>query len=115
MTRYELVTILHPDLEIDIDAPIKKIEKIVKDAGGEIAKQDNWGKRKLAYPIKKQEFGVYIYWEVDMPAEGPAVVDKNLNITTEVLRHLLVKYVEAPEQPEVAEEESKDKEEGEEK
>ena len=56
MELYELVVLLHPDLEIDIDKPLKKLEKIISDQDGKIAKMDNWGKRKLAYPIQKGDY-----------------------------------------------------------
>lgn len=94
MTDYELVLLLHPDLEIDLDKPLKKVEKILTDNGGKINKQDNWGKRKLAYTIKKQDFAVYVYYEVSLPAEAVAKIDGLLNITDEVLRHLITKHVD---------------------
>lgn len=93
---YELVTLLHPDLEIDLDDPIKKITKNIEEQSGKVLKTDNWGKRKLAYPIRKSEFAVYIYFEIEMPAERIGKLDKLLNITDEVLRHLISKHVEPP-------------------
>ena len=96
MIRYELVALLHPDLEINLDSPLRKIEKFIQDADGKVVKQDNWGKRKLAYPIRRQDFAVYIYWEADLPADNVAKLDRSLNITDEVLRHLITKHVEAP-------------------
>jgi small subunit ribosomal protein S6 len=102
MTTYELVVLLHPDLEIDLDTPLKKIEKLIDGAGGKIVKHDNWGKRKLAYPIRRQEFALYGYWEVDLPADGIARIDRGLNMTEEVLRHLLTRHIEPPEPKEDA-------------
>lgn len=96
MISYELVALLHPDLEIDLEKPIKKIEQIITDTGGKIVKADNWGKRKLAYPIRRQEFAIYHYWEAELPTDGIAKVDKALNITDEVLRHLITKHIEIP-------------------
>jgi small subunit ribosomal protein S6 len=93
---YELVTLLHPDLEIDLDAPLTKITKQIEGLGGTITKTDNWGKRKLAYPIRKSEFAIYVYFEMEMPPERVAKLDKLLNITNEVLRHLISKYVAPP-------------------
>jgi len=96
MEIYELVVLLHPDLEIDLDKPLKKIENLVKDQKGKIVKQDNWGKRKLAYQIQKQDYAVYAYYEIELPKSNVAKLDGLLNITDEVVRHLLVKHVEAP-------------------
>lgn len=90
MREYELTVLLHPDLEIDLDPTLKKVRDIVAANGGTIKSEDNWGKKKLAYRIKKEDFAVYVYMEVELPAEGVAKVDSTLNITDEVLRHLLV-------------------------
>lgn len=91
MNPYELVVLLHPDLEIDADAPIAKLEKLVAGAKGKVTKHDNWGKKRLAYPVKKQQFGIYVYFEVDLPPAGVRVLESQLLITEEVIRFLLVK------------------------
>ena len=90
MKEYELTVLIHPDLETDLEAPLAKIRDIVKNAGGEITKEDNWGKKKLAYRIKKEDFAVYVYFDVKLPAEAPLKISNILNITDEVLRYLLV-------------------------
>ena len=109
---YEVVVLLHPDLEIDLDKPLKKIEGIIKDQGGNITKQDNWGKRKLAYTIAKEDYAIYVYYEVELPPAQIAKVESTLNITDEVLRYLITQPVpEAPEE----EKESADKEANDEK
>jgi small subunit ribosomal protein S6 len=90
---YELVVLLHPDLEIDVDAPIAKLEKLVSGVGGKITKRDNWSKKRLAYPVKKQQFGIYIYLELELPPEAVRELERQLLITEEVLRFLLVTRV----------------------
>ena len=90
MRSYELVVLLHPDLEIDVDTPIAKIEKLVATAGGKVTMRDNWGKKRLAYKVKKHDFAVYIYFELSLPTEGARQVEAGLLIIEEVLRHLLV-------------------------
>jgi small subunit ribosomal protein S6 len=90
MREYELTVLLHPDLEIDLDPTLKKVRGIVEANGGKITSEDQWGKKKLAYRINKEDFAVYVYFEVELPSEGVAKVDATLNITDEVLRHLLV-------------------------
>lgn len=90
MKEYELTVLIHPDLEVDIDAPIEKIKKLIKANGGEIVSEDNWGKKKLAYRIKSQDFAIYIYFDVKLPAEALLKISNTLNITDEVLRYLLV-------------------------
>ena len=90
MKDYELTVLIHPDLEVDIDAPLAKVRDIIKNAGGTITIEDNWGKKKLAYTIKKQDFGVYVYFELKLPADALLKISNTFNITEEVLRYLLV-------------------------
>ena len=91
MKEYELTVVIHPDLEADLETPLTKVRGIIEAAGGKIAREDNWGKKKLAYAIKRQEFGVYVYMDVELPAEAPLKISDTFNITEEVLRYLLVK------------------------
>lgn len=90
MKEYELTVLIHPDLEADIETPLQKIRDIIKNAGGDITREDNWGKKKLAYKIDKQDFAVYVYMDVKLPAEAPLKISNTFNITDEVLRYLLV-------------------------
>lgn len=86
---YELVVLLHPDLEIDLEKPLAKLRKIIADNQGDITKEENWGKRKLAYRINREDFAVYMYLEVALPGETVKKLQSTLNITDEVLRYLL--------------------------
>jgi small subunit ribosomal protein S6 len=81
----------HPDLEIDLGKAEDRVKKIISDNGGKITKTDNWGKRKLAYPIAKQEFAVYVFYTVDLPAETVAKVEQTFNITDEIIRFLITR------------------------
>jgi small subunit ribosomal protein S6 len=91
LNQYELAVLYHPDLEIDLEKASSKVEKIITDNGGKITKTDNWGRRKLAYPIKKQEFAVYVFYTVDMPADNVQKVEQTFNITDEVIRFLITR------------------------
>lgn len=91
MNAYEIAVLYHPDLEIDMEKASKKIEGIITDAGGKITKTDNWGKKKLAYIIKKQEFAVYVFYTVDIPSDGVIKIEKIFNITDEIIRFLITK------------------------
>ena len=91
MKEYELTVLIHPDLEADLDKALDKVKSLITDNGGEIIKEDNWGKKKLAYQIRREDFAVYVYMEVNLPADAPLKISNTLNITDEVLRYLLVK------------------------
>jgi small subunit ribosomal protein S6 len=88
--EYELTVLIHPDLEADLETPLNKVRDIVKNAGGKILREDNWGKKKLAYPINREEFAVYVYMDVELPADAPLKISNIFNITDEVIRYLLV-------------------------
>lgn len=90
MKEYELTVLIHPDLEVDLEKPLQKVRDIVAKAGGEIVKEDNWGKKKLAYKVKGEDFAVYVCMDVKLPAQAPLTISNTLNITDEVLRYLLV-------------------------
>lgn len=90
MKEYELTVLIRPDLEVDLEAPMSKIRDIVKNAGGEILKEDNWGKKKLTYKINNEDFAVYVYMDVKLPSDAPLKISNILNITEEVVRYLLV-------------------------
>lgn len=91
MAQYEVAVLYHPDLEVDLTKAEEKVTKIFTDNGGKVVSTDNWGKRKLAYTIKKQEFAVYVFYTVELPAEGVRKVEATLNITDEVVRYLITK------------------------
>jgi len=88
--EYELTVLIHPDLEADLETPLTKVRDIIKNAGGNIIREDNWGKKKLAYPINREEFAVYVYMDVALPADAPLKISNIFNITDEVIRYLLV-------------------------
>ncbi len=90
MKDYELSVLIHPDLEVDLEAPLEKLRKIITSNGGEVVREDNQGKKKMAYRIKNQDFAVYVYMDVKLPAEALAKVSSTLNITDEIIRYLLV-------------------------
>ncbi len=94
MNEYELTVLIHPDLEADLETPLNKVRDIIKKAGGKIVREDNWGKKKLAYAIRREEFAVYVYMDVELPPDAPLKISNTFNITDEVLRYLLVRVDE---------------------
>jgi small subunit ribosomal protein S6 len=91
LNQYEVAVLYHPDLEIDLDKAENKVTKIIADNGGKIAKADNWGKRKLAYPINKQDFAVYVFYTAELPAESVSKIEQTFNITDEIIRFLITR------------------------
>lgn len=90
MRQYEIAVIYHPDLEIDLERASKKVEAIIAQAKGKITKKDNWGKRRLAYKIKRQTWGIYIFYQVELEPAAVHSIEASLRISEEVMRFLIV-------------------------
>lgn len=90
MRDYELICIVHPDLdESAFNEIVERIKGWITEAGGEIAKVDLWGKRNLAYPIRKQTEGQYMFIETSMNPSENAELERNLGLLEPVLRYLI--------------------------
>lgn len=91
MKIYELMVILDGSLDEDkYKSTIEQVEKLIKSKGGTVTALDEWGKRKLAYPIKKQDFGYYLVWRLTAEkAEVPSSLQSTLMIQDKVLRSLV--------------------------
>lgn len=90
MKKYELSVLIHPDLEASLDTALDKVRGIITEAGGSITSEDIQGKKRTAYKVKGQDFAVYVYMDVELPADAPLRISNTFNITEEVLRYLLV-------------------------
>ena len=92
MRHYELMVILDAELEERTVAPsLDRFLNVVRQGGGTVDKVDIWGRRRLAYDIRKKSEGIYAV--VDMTAE-PAVakeLDRQLNLNEAVLRTKLIR------------------------
>ncbi len=92
MRNYETVFVCSPDLPNEKISDLKeKIKSIITNSGGEIKSFDEWGKKKLAYPISGKKEGIYFY--VDFLAVGDVIKHlENFYLITEgIIRHLIVK------------------------
>jgi small subunit ribosomal protein S6 len=91
--KYELTFILKIDSnEQNTNEVIDEVRGWIEtDGSGTITKVDRWGRRRLAYEIDKQREGNYIYVEADIDPENIAELERNLRLSTSVIRHLLVR------------------------
>lgn len=96
MRRYELMLVIRPDIGDDaVQAIIDRVTRSLMAAGGQITKVSPWGRRRLAYPIGQFREGSYFIIVFDAPSEAVAELERSLNITEEVMRHLVTR-VERP-------------------
>ncbi len=107
MRNYESLYIIHPDVVgEELTAMVEKFQGVLTDQAAEIYKLDNWGTRKLAYPIKKSERGCYV--QTYFRAEPGVIIEfeRRMRLDEKVLRFLTVKLDgEFPALAPVAEEE----------
>lgn len=116
MNRYEMGVIIRADLDEDAyRAELDRVKGFIDRFGGSIDKIDEWGRRKLAYPIAKLTEGMYTFITYSSAGETPKEVEARLRLQENVLRFLTIRKdeteplvtgpVPAPAEPEVTEEE----------
>jgi small subunit ribosomal protein S6 len=92
MSSYELVLIISPEV-VDEEMPdfITKLSELVNKVGGSVDEVNQWGRRKLAYPIKRSTEGSYVLTKVKMEPALTKELEENLRLSGKILRHLLIR------------------------
>lgn len=87
---YELGFILSPEVsEEEIRSVLDRIEQIVANYGGQIVKVNQWGRRRLAYPIERHRDGFYVFIDMILTPETVAELERTLKVSEIVLRHIM--------------------------
>ncbi len=95
MRDYELVFIVSPEVaEENLPATVEKVTQFVTAGGGTVGDINQWGKRKLAYPIQNFSEGNYFVAQLKMDAKAAKVLERELRLSENVIRHLLVRVGE---------------------
>ena len=90
MRKYEVVIILHPELDENaLNEALEKVKGWITAAGGNISKVDAWGKRRLAYIIRKQREGVYYLINAELSPAFASELDSNLRFHEPVIRYMI--------------------------
>jgi len=97
LKEYELLFIVSPRVPADdVPAAIDRVTALVTSGGGEVLSTDNWGRRRLAYPIKHYFEGTYALLTLRMPPAAAAPLEASLILSEEVIRHLLTEGIIPP-------------------
>jgi len=104
MKKYEIVYIIHPDLEGNTAKITEKIKSILEKSGGKVLNEEGWGKKKLAYEIGKNAFGVYEFFLVGVESASIKEIERTLRLSEEIIRSMVV---QAEEEVETKREEKK--------
>ncbi len=92
MNKYELTLVLNSDLTSENQKKVlAKIGKLITDFKGKAGKTKEWGKKQLAYPIKKKTVGIFQLMNIDLPPEAIKDLDQKLRLEDNLLRFLIVK------------------------
>ena len=90
MNKYEVVFIAQPELDEEaLKALAERYTESVKSLGGQVDQVENWGKRRLAYPIRKVQEGFYFVSQVQASAETLKELDRSLRLNEQVVRYLI--------------------------
>lgn len=91
MRQYELIFIVHPDLDDDaLNEVIDRVSSWISDEDGEITNTELWGKRKLAYPIRKQLEGLYVVMQTNMNMTADSQLERNLSYLEPIMRYSII-------------------------
>jgi small subunit ribosomal protein S6 len=95
MRSYELGFILHPQVEqSDVTQAVDKVGQYVTATGGEVTSVDVRGRRALAYPIRKQQEGTYVFFQAQLDPQAIQELERSLKLDEEILRYLLLRLEE---------------------
>lgn len=89
--EYELLVIINPEAEQVAGTVMAKIKELLEKHGGSVLNTDDWGKRKLAYPIRKFEFGYYVIFKISLPGENVPAFERDLLLAEEIIRFMITK------------------------
>jgi small subunit ribosomal protein S6 len=91
MPLYDLGVIIDPEIPPEEEtSTLERLEGIITDAGGEVAEKDAWGRRQLAYPIRKKNYGVYHFWKVNVGGEALEKLNFEMRTNDTVMRSLIL-------------------------
>ena len=91
MRHYEVVFLVHPDQSDQVPAMIKKYTGIITSGGGKIHREEDWGRRQLAYPINKIHKAHYILMNIECGKEVIEELSSNFKFNDAVLRNMVLK------------------------
>ena len=97
MRDYELMVVLDPNLDEGAVAALNaRVQNLVTQRGGSIQSVDNWGRRRLAYPIGRFRDGIYVLTRLQLAPNTAVEIDRALTLTESVIRHRLFRADDLP-------------------
>ncbi len=95
MNKYESIYVIRPQLEEEaVKALVEKFKSLIENEGGQVENIDEWGNRKLAYPIQDYKEGYYVLMNFSAAPTVPQELERVYKITDDILRYLTIKVDE---------------------
>ena len=91
MRHYEIVFLVHPDQSDQVPAMVKKYSGIISSKGGKIHREEDWGRRQLAYPINKIHKAHYILMNIECGEDAIDELSSNFKFNDAVIRNMIIK------------------------
>ncbi|MDY7219500.1 30S ribosomal protein S6 [Denitrificimonas sp. JX-1] len=95
MRHYEIVFLVHPDQSEQVGGMVERYTKLIEEDGGQIHRQEDWGRRQLAYPIDDIHKAHYILLNVECSSKALAELEDSFRYNDAVLRNLIIRRDEA--------------------
>ena len=90
MRKYEIIFIAQPDLdEENLNSVVEKIKGWIADGKGEVVSVDNWGKRRMAYRIRKQRDGQYVLITANLEPAAVKELSQNMRFVESIMRSMI--------------------------
>lgn len=111
MRHYEIVFLVHPDQSEQVPGMIERYRSSIESSGGSVHRMEDWGRRQLAYPIKKLHKAHYVLMNIECDKDALEELEKAFRFNDAVLRNLVITMKKAvTEQSPLAKVEERDEE-----
>lgn len=95
MRHYEIVFLVHPDQSEQVGGMVERYTKLIEEDGGQVHRQEDWGRRQLAYAINDIHKAHYILLNVECSSKALAELEDSFRYNDAVLRNLIIRRDEA--------------------
>lgn len=99
MRHYEVVFLVHPDQSEQVPPMVERYTTMIKESGGMVHRQEDWGRKQLAYPINKVHKAHYVLMNIECNNEALEELKKSFKFNDAVLRNLIIKCEKAVTEP----------------
>lgn len=95
MPQYESIFIVRPNLtDEETEKVVEKFKGVLERTGASVVKQENWGKKRLAYEVRRERKGTYVYFHFTSPGDTVAELERSYRIEDAVIKFMTIKLEE---------------------